>query len=424
MPLCDGLPDRPCPKRVNNRTVKLSQGDLMLCPSCDAERFPPDTKRLNRTPLASVSTTVAKKRVTNARTVNTKSRNKDTPADLNASADDDCCPSCLGNIASVDECVKCDTCKHSFHQGCTGMTYDTFRILLTIVDESFWVCQQCRSESSNIRSAISKTNEELADMRASIVNLSREIDILKNGACTNNAPSYVPPPQSPSTGKSQNLLQKRSDITDVVHRTIKDMARRKCNVIISGLPEPAYHSEEDNKHADESAFFKLCEENLSVKRAITSRGCKRLGRYDGHRPRRLLVHLTSEASATSLLAMAKDLRQSTEHRVAENVFINPDLTPEEAKAAYERRQRRRATIGIRRQLSHVPPADAATGVLNSCMTFPIVTDTVYNTCSTDKVAARSSDAASTAATATSSSSASTGIDMSTGATNQPFRLDK
>ena len=251
--------------------------------------------------------------------------------------------------------------------------------------------------------------------------------LLKNGACTNNAPSYVPPPQSPSTGESPKLLQKRSDITDVVHRTIKDMARRKCNVIISGLPEPAYHSEEDNKHADESAFFKLCEENLSVKPAITSRGCKRLGRYGGHRPRRMLVHLTSEASATSLLAMAKDLRQSTERRVAENVYINPDLTPEEAKAAYERRQRRRATTGIRRQLSHVPPADAATGALNSCMTLPTATDTVYNTCSTDDVAARSSAATSTstATTATtSSSSASTGIDMSTGATNQPFRLDK
>ena len=59
-----------------------------------------------------------------------------------------------------------------------------------------------------------------------------------------------------------------SDITDVMHRTIKDIAERKCNVIISGLPEPACQFDDENKHADESAFFKLRKENFSLKPAI------------------------------------------------------------------------------------------------------------------------------------------------------------
>ena len=41
MPRCEGLPDGPCPKTINNETVRLTQGDLMLCPSCDSVRFPP-----------------------------------------------------------------------------------------------------------------------------------------------------------------------------------------------------------------------------------------------------------------------------------------------------------------------------------------------------------------------------------------------
>ena len=94
--------------------------------------------------------------------------------------------------------------------------------------------------------------------------MSSEIDILKNAAPTNNAPIYVSPSHSLSMDETQNLSQKRSDITDVVHRTIKDMARRKCNVIISGLPEPTYHSEDDNKHADESAFFKHCKTSNNI----------------------------------------------------------------------------------------------------------------------------------------------------------------
>ena len=40
MPRCDGLPDGRCPQNVNNRSVKLSQGDLMLCSACEATHFP------------------------------------------------------------------------------------------------------------------------------------------------------------------------------------------------------------------------------------------------------------------------------------------------------------------------------------------------------------------------------------------------
>ena len=60
MPQCDGIPpDGCCPLNVNNRTVKLTQGDLVLCPSCDGIRFPP---------LPSAGTTVS----TNQRSYNIK----------------------------------------------------------------------------------------------------------------------------------------------------------------------------------------------------------------------------------------------------------------------------------------------------------------------------------------------------------------
>jgi len=209
----------------------------------------------------------------------------------------------------------------------------------------------------------------------------------------------------------------------VVHRTIKDMARRKCSVIISGLPELTCQSEDENKRADESAFFELCEDNLSVKPAIAFRGAKRLGRHDGHRPRRLLVCLTSETSAASLLSVAKDLRQSSERYIAENVYINPDLTPGEANAAFERRQRRRATTSTRRLLRQVPSDDTATAASNSSTTSLTVADTQFHIPSTDEAAA-GSYAIAAATTSTSSSSATTGTDVSTGATNQPFLFHK
>jgi len=35
MPRCDGLPEGPCPGKKNDDIVRLGEGDLMLCKSCD-----------------------------------------------------------------------------------------------------------------------------------------------------------------------------------------------------------------------------------------------------------------------------------------------------------------------------------------------------------------------------------------------------
>jgi len=38
MPRCEGLPNGPCPKKKNDNTVRLGEGELMLCASCDGVR--------------------------------------------------------------------------------------------------------------------------------------------------------------------------------------------------------------------------------------------------------------------------------------------------------------------------------------------------------------------------------------------------
>ena len=47
MPRCEGRPDGPCPAKVNNSSVVLSQGDLMLCRDCEQFRFPYMIKATN-----------------------------------------------------------------------------------------------------------------------------------------------------------------------------------------------------------------------------------------------------------------------------------------------------------------------------------------------------------------------------------------
>ena len=42
MPVCEGRPDGPCPAGRNDKTVRLCQGDLLLCAACENFRFPSD----------------------------------------------------------------------------------------------------------------------------------------------------------------------------------------------------------------------------------------------------------------------------------------------------------------------------------------------------------------------------------------------
>jgi len=92
------------------------------------------------------------------------------------------------------------------------------------------------------------------------------------------------------------------------------------------------------------AFNRLCEEHLSVKPSLSQKGCKRLGKLtDGsHQPRRLLIHLTSEENVSHILSAAKSLRRSDDAYIAKSVYIKPDMSPAEAKLAFEKLAKRRA----------------------------------------------------------------------------------
>jgi len=134
-------------------------------------------------------------------------------------------------------------------------------------------------------------------------------------------------------------MRSNPDISLEVYRALSDKGRRKQNIIVTGLPEAS-----GNDVSDEMKFIRLCEEHLSIKPALKYNGCRRLGkqRQGTPQPRRLLVSLNTEQGAQDLLAAAKELRSSDDAYIARSVFINPDLTPTEAKLAYEQRQQCRA----------------------------------------------------------------------------------
>jgi hypothetical protein len=73
----------------------------------------------------------------------------------------------------------------------------------------------------------------------------------------------------------------------------------------------------------------------------TIKSCRRIGKLQPDKIQPLLVIFNSSEIAGQFIANAKKLRQSRDPVVRDKIFISADLTPSEARAAYELRQRRR-----------------------------------------------------------------------------------
>ena len=85
------------------------------------------------------------------------------------------------------------------------------------------------------------------------------------------------------------------------------------------------------------------------------------------------MSLNSEASVQDLLIVAKELRLSDDDYIARTVFINPDLSPAEAKLAFKCLQRRRTA-----RESESQRVSAATNVISNSNSTNSTASTALN----------------------------------------------
>ena len=200
-----------------------------------------------------------------------------------------------------------------------------------------WTCKACRGEAIRemkklrddikaLASARSTANQTTGSSAQSEPQLTTSQGNFQNRSTT----SRVPQPPTPPVTRHQ-----ASSIESTVIGMIRDTERRKDNVVISGLPE-------DSGKNELSWTNDLVVNHLRCPAPVNVISCSRLG-HTGKttRPRKLLVRLSTEAEAKSVLNYAKTLRISTDSFISANIFINPDLTVAESKLAYEKRLARR-----------------------------------------------------------------------------------
>lgn len=114
-----------------------------------------------------------------------------------------------------------------------------------------------------------------------------------------------------------------------------ERAKRARNVVITGL------ASETGTH-DADVLSEFCDQHLTVKPHLVRTSCRRVGKSVNGGPVRMRVTLDSEEAVEDLIAASTLLRDSSD-QIARQVYFNRDLTPMEAQAAYEIRQKRRSS---------------------------------------------------------------------------------
>jgi len=391
-----------CPKNAKGRGVKNCQGDLFLCRECEEVRFP-------STPTTKKNT---KQVPDNKKTKQTQQRRpggKSAHLSIVSDDDRDQCGQCLLTVEDgSSRVIKCDACQQLIHQHCTNMSEKVFDIFIKIKSDVGWVCEVCveslRARERNLQTAMVTLSEEVASVKCELANMK---DLVSNNVTDT---VLLETDTTDKSGRSRSVSLPDQKISQVVHLTLHDVEKRKRNVVVTGLPE--------NSNTDDRAeFLKLCETHLSCKPYIVK--CDRLGQVVNGRPRRLLVRLSSDIVAAEVLRSAPALRHASDALTA-NIYINPDLSPTEAKLAYEARQRRRERMAQR------PTTDADRAVDRQDQ--GTATTTTATTPTTTVVPAAAANAGITATTTTTtttttsttpSSLADTTVPVET--VNVPFR---
>ena len=203
-------------------------------------------------------------------------------------------------------------------------------------------------------------------------------------------------------------------IVSVVYKDQEDKKKRANNIVVSGMIV-------DEQFEDKAVVAgMICHE---FDRQVTVKSCRRLGRPAIGKVPNLLVSLSSAEDASYLVSNAKLLRRSQNEFVRKQIFINADLTPAEAKAAYELRcaRRQRAVTSRNRRGEGEPVTSRSTDTTTTASDTAQLSVTAAPFVPSPSLSVmgqrcRTSDSTATAAAATtdllSSSSSSTNIEDS------------
>ena len=269
-----------------------------------------------------------------------KKPNDDSPDILSKPVDvcGHCGKNCSGK-GHLNEAIQCDLCAMWVHASCEGVSSDDYKLLTNLTsatDNVIYYCNlnQCLSwvkqivfqhfnnkPSNNTESLQPSLLSEHQSLHDSVSALSEKI----NHLCTNNdqLQNQLTPTVSSLSEQAHTASHASPNTFNAIDEYM-DRERRKLNLIIYGLPETSTPTGSACHSADLNSIQELVRSEFNITSLETTK-CFRLGKQS-NKPRPLLISLTDNSIRRQILRNAKTLWNSNSHK---NVFISPDLTPQE-----------------------------------------------------------------------------------------------
>lgn len=283
------------------------------------------------------------------------------PKDQLLSKDVDMCGHCHKKCSPSSEALQCDLCAAWVHASCEGFTkkqYGSLNQLTKSIENVMFYCrlnncvtrskqfifnkfeavlasevnqdnlQSLVKEQDEIRSALSQLSSKVNELCSMNQNLGTEIKA--------TAESISRVPVAPNTANVSTVIN-----PSVIVDEYLDHERRKSNLIVYNLEEPAAQSAAERSKKDSEKLIHLFQTEFRMEEIEVTK-CIRLGKITQNRVRPVLITIPSVKARSTILKNASSLRKSENFK---NVYISPDLTIKEREEAKQLRlelQRRRS----------------------------------------------------------------------------------
>lgn len=200
--------------------------------------------------------------------------------------------SCCNKSFDKHLMVQCSVCYKSFKNSCVDITATEVRTINANKGYD-WSCVNCRAFGNDLKA-----------LKAMIISLQEDIQALKN--------------EHYNVQKSEN-----AELEDIIQE-INERNKRKCNLILFGIPEKDHLQPPLSRAAEETTYIKEVLTAIDPEANIENIKPNRLGSFNNEKTRPIKITLPSEHQVTQFIRRAKNLKNINQYK---KISISFDRTP-------------------------------------------------------------------------------------------------
>lgn len=236
--------------------------------------------------------------------------------------------------------MQCDLCDHWFCNGCLKFTKQTYERIekSKTTDGIMWFCTHCRISLPATKKLISRL-DKLEELQSKNEKMIQELQ-KKSGA---NSKSVQNNPTKPA----ENL-----SVANIVSQVLEEQQERemrKLNVVCFGLPESEQTTPEGRREDDKTRVNRVVQEIMGLDITVQNNPI-RLGRYteDAQRPRPIKFSVDNVATKQKIIDGSRTKVRKSSQDICKYLYFQSDLSLNQRKEAYLKRQERRNRSAIER----------------------------------------------------------------------------